>query len=238
MRREEDMILLQLVDKLLLGDERSIFLIPLEVGNIFEQAFDFGLLILLVEALISLPLDALGHRRSLRYIPLIDHLGKRPDDLGSLEEDILDVGVGWSLERSRRRLIILRGGNIRVRSPQGHTPDLDIRLEPVDFRGVVHVAEPSLLVDEALGFTVVVETTRDALPTIRKHLDSLGVPLLTPGSGGLVEKGDAFIPPLNQMLVGEGRVPVTLLGAEILSVEGVELGGEYETKDLRDRTLP
>ena len=40
------------------------------------------------------------------------------------------------------------------------------------------------------------------------------------------------------MLVGEGRVPVTLLGIEILSVEGVELGGEYETKDLRDRTLP
>ena len=26
-------------------------------------------------------------------------------------------------------------------------------LKPVDFRGVVHVAEPSLLVDEALGFT-------------------------------------------------------------------------------------
>ena len=94
------------------------------------------------------------------------------------------------------------------------------------------------MVDEALGFTVVVETTRDALPTIRKHLDSLGVPLLTPGSGGLVEKGDAFIPPLNQMLIGEGRVAVALLGTEILSVEGVELGGEYETKDLRDRTLP
>ena len=57
MRREEDMILLQLVDKLLLGDERSIFLIPLEVGNIFEQAFDFGLLVFFVEALISLDLD-------------------------------------------------------------------------------------------------------------------------------------------------------------------------------------
>jgi hypothetical protein len=66
----------------------------------------------------------------------------------------------------------------------------------------------------------------------------LSVPFLTFGSGGLVEKGDAFIPPLNQMLIGEGRVPVTLLGTEILRVEGVELGGEYETKDLRDRTLP
>ena len=63
----------------------------------------------------------------------------------------------------------------------------------------------------------------------------MGVPLLTPSSGGLVEKGDAFVPPLNQMLVGEGRVPVTLLGTEILSVEGVELGGECETKNLRDR---
>ena len=51
------MILLQLPDKLLLGDERSIFLIPLEVGNIFEQAFDFGLLVFFVEALISLDLD-------------------------------------------------------------------------------------------------------------------------------------------------------------------------------------
>ena len=155
-----------------------------------------------------------------------------------MEVDIFDIRVGQSLEQSGRRLVILRGGNIRVPSPHGHAPDLDIRLKPVDFRGVVHVAEPSLLVDEALGFTVVVETTRDALSTIRKHLDSLGVPLLTPGSGGLVEKGDAFVPPLNQMLVGEGRVPVTLLGTEILSVEGVELGGEYETKDLRDRTLP
>jgi len=48
------------------------------------------------------------------------------------------------------------------------------------------------LVDEALGFAVVVETTRDALPAVREHLDSLGVPLLTLGSGGLVEKGDAF----------------------------------------------
>ena len=30
----------------------SIFLIPLEVGNIFEQAFDFGLLVFFLEALI------------------------------------------------------------------------------------------------------------------------------------------------------------------------------------------
>ena len=95
-----------------------------------------------------------------------------------------------------------------------------------------------MLVDEALGFTVVVETTGDTLPTIRKNLDSMDVPLLTPGSGGLVEKGDAFIPPLNQMLIRESGVAVTLLGTEILSVEGVKLGGEYETKDLRDRNLP
>ena len=91
-----------------------------------------------------------------------------------------------------------------------------------------------MLVDEALGFTVVVETTRDALPTIRKHLDSLGVPLLTPGSGGLVEKGDAFIPPLNQMLIGEGRVPVTLLGTEILGIEGVELSDENADEGTDD----
>ena len=111
-------------------------------------------------------------------------------------------------------------------------------MKPVYLRRVVHVAKSSLLVDEALGFTIVVETTRDTFTAVGKHLDSLGVPLLTPGSGGLVEKGDAFIPPLNQMLIGESGVPVTLLGTEILSVEGVELGGEYETKDLRDRTLP
>ena len=91
------------------------------------------------------------------------------------------------------------------------------------------------MVDEALGFTVVVETTRDALPAVREHLDSLGVPLLTLGSGGFVEESDSLVPPLNQMLVGESGVPVTLLGTEVLRVEGVELGGECETKNLRDR---
>ena len=204
------------------------------VAGVLEHPFDFSLLVLLVEALVSLPFDALGHRRSLRYIPLTDHLGKRPDDLGSSEEDILDVGVGRSLERSRRCLVILRWGNIRVRSPHGHTSNLDIRLEPVDFRGVVHVAEPSLLVDEALGFTIVVETTGDTLTAVGKHLDSLGVPLLTPGSGGLVEKGDAFIPPLNEMLIGEGRVPVALLGTEILGIEGVELSDENADEGTDD----
>ena len=34
--RDEDMILLQLGDKLLLADEWSIYLVTLEVGNIFE----------------------------------------------------------------------------------------------------------------------------------------------------------------------------------------------------------
>ena len=42
-------------------------------------------------------------------------------------------------------------GQHKLRGPRPHT-DLDIRLKPVDFRGVVHVAEPSLLVDEALGY--------------------------------------------------------------------------------------
>ena len=56
MRREEDMILLQLVGELLLGDERSIRLV---VCNIFEQAFDFGILLFFLEELISLDLDTL-----------------------------------------------------------------------------------------------------------------------------------------------------------------------------------
>jgi hypothetical protein len=108
-------------------------------------------------------------------------------------------------------------------------------LKPVYLRGVIHVTEACLLVDETLGFAVVVETTRDALTAVREHLDSLSVPLLTFGSGGLVEESDSLVPPLNQMLVGEGGVPVTLLGTEVLRVEGVKLGGERETKDLRDR---
>ena len=205
------------------------------VAGVLEQPFDFGLFVLLVEALVSLPLDTLGHRGSLRAVGFTDHLGKRPDDLGSFEKDILDVGVSRSLKRPRRLLVILQRGNIRVRGPHGHAPDLDITLKPVYLRGVIHVAEPSLLVDEAFGFTVVVEATRDALTAVREHLDSLGVPLLTFGSGGLVEESDALVPPLNQMLVGESGVPVTLLGTEVLRVEGVELGGECETKNLRDR---
>ena len=59
MRREEDVILLQLRDKLLLGDERSKLLVALVVRDIFEQAFDFGILVFFVEALISLDLDTL-----------------------------------------------------------------------------------------------------------------------------------------------------------------------------------
>ena len=90
------------------------------------------------------------------------------------------------------------------------------------------------MVDEALGFTIVVETTRDTFTAVGKHLDSLGVPLLTPGSGGLVEKGDAFIPPLNQMLIREGRVPVALLGTEILGMEGVELSDENADEGTDD----
>tara|TARA_B110000977_G_scaffold189136_1_gene258226 strand:- start:1004 stop:1159 length:156 start_codon:yes stop_codon:yes gene_type:complete len=50
------MILLQLVGELLLGDERSIRLV---VCNIFEQAFDFGILLFFLEELISLDLDTL-----------------------------------------------------------------------------------------------------------------------------------------------------------------------------------
>jgi hypothetical protein len=62
----------------------------------------------------------------------------------------------------------------------------------------------------------------------------LSVPLLPFGSGGLVEKGDSLIPPLNQMLVGEGRVPVTLLGTEILGIEGVELSDENADEGTDD----
>jgi hypothetical protein len=61
------------------------------------------------------------------------------------------------------------------------------------------------LVDEALGLKVVVETTRDALPADREHLAGLGVPLLTVGTRGLVEKGDSFVPPLNQMFDRRGQ---------------------------------
>ena len=208
------------------------------VAGVLEQPFDFGLFVLLVEALVSLPLDTLGHRGSLRAVGFTDHLGKRLEDLGSSEEDILDVGVGRSLKRPRRLLVILRRSNIRIRRTYSNTPDLDITLKPVYLRGVIHVAEPSLLVDEALGFAVVVEATRDALTAVREHLDSLSVPLLTFGSGGLVEESDSLVPPLNQMLIRESGVPVTLLGTEVLRVEGVKLGGECETKDLRDRRTP
>ncbi len=49
------------------------------------------------------------------------------------------------------------------------------------------------------------------LSRVGEHLDSLGVPLLTFGTRGLIEKGDSLVPPLNQLLVGEGGVSVTLL---------------------------
>tara|TARA_B100000768_G_scaffold18899_1_gene17069 strand:- start:537 stop:764 length:228 start_codon:yes stop_codon:yes gene_type:complete len=66
----------------------------------------------------------------------------------------------------------------------------------------------------------------------------LSVPLLPFRTRGFVEESDSLVPPLNQMLIRESGVAVTLLGTEILGIEGVELGGEYETKDLRDRNLP
>jgi hypothetical protein len=93
------------------------------------------------------------------------------------------------------------------------------------------------LVDEALCLTIVVETTRDTFTAVRKHLDSLSVPLLTPGSGGLVEESDSFVPPLNQMLIRESRVSIALLGTEILSVEGVELGHKHKTERLSYSTF-
>jgi hypothetical protein len=54
-----DPVFLELPDKLFLCHKRSKLLIPLEVGNIFEQAFDFGLLVFFLEALINLDLDTL-----------------------------------------------------------------------------------------------------------------------------------------------------------------------------------
>ena len=65
----------------------------------------------------------------------------------------------------------LFGAEIRIRRTDSHTSNLDITLKPVYLRGVIHVAEPSLLVDEALGFTIVVETTGDTLTAVGKHLD-------------------------------------------------------------------
>ena len=56
-------------------------------------------------------------------------------------------------------------------SPDSHTSYLDITLKPIYLRGVIHVAKSSLLVDEALGFTIVVETTGDTLTAVGKHLD-------------------------------------------------------------------
>ena len=71
----------------------------------------------------------------------------------------------------------LFGAEIRIRRANSNTSNLDITLKPIYLRGVVHVAKSSLLVDEALGFTVVVETTRDTLtgeeatirPSVRFH---------------------------------------------------------------------
>ena len=60
-----DPVFLELPDKLFLCHKRSKLLITLVVGNIFEQAFDFGLLVFFVEALISLLPDTL--RQSKRY---------------------------------------------------------------------------------------------------------------------------------------------------------------------------
>ena len=121
------------------------------VAGVLEEPFDFGLLVLLVETLVSLLPDTLGHNGSLRPVGFTDHLGKRLEDLRSTEKPIFNAFVSFLLERFRRLLVILRLGNIRVRGPHGHAPDLDITLKPVNFRGVVHVTEPGLLVDEALG---------------------------------------------------------------------------------------
>ena len=63
-----------------------------------------------------------------------------------------------------------------------------------------------MLVDEALDFTVVVETTRDALPTIRKHLDSMDVPLLTPGSVRHQRPEVAGVAGFTESAVGLGAV--------------------------------
>ena len=62
----------------------------------------------------------------------------------------------------------------------------------------------------------------------------MSVPLLPFRTRGFVEKGDAFIPPLNQMLIREGRVPVALLGTEILGIEGVELSDENADEGTDD----
>ena len=79
----------------------SIFLIPLEVCNIFEQAFDFGLLVFFVEALISLDLDTLWQGGSFRDISLTDELSERLEHLRSAKEYIFDVLVGNFFKRFR-----------------------------------------------------------------------------------------------------------------------------------------
>ena len=229
-----DPVFLELPDKLSLCHKRSILLLATFPFDILKETLDLGFLVFFLKALIRVLPDTLRHDGSLRDIPLTHQPSERLENIRSTEKPIFDVFVGNLLERLRHLLVIVSRTDIRVRRADSYTSYLDITLKALYLGGVIHVAESSMLVDEALGFTVVVETTRDALPTIRKHLDSLGVPLLTPGSGGLVEKGDAFIPPLNQMLIGEGRVPVTLLGTEILGIEGVELSDENADEGTDD----
>ena len=108
------------------------------------------------------------------------------------------------LKRFRRLLIKVSRIDIRECCANSHTSYLDITLKSLYLGGIVHVAKSCLLVDENFGFTVEIETTHDTFPAVRKHLDSLGVPFLTFGSRGLVEKSNSFVPSLDEMLVIEG----------------------------------
>ena len=91
--------------------------------------------------------------------------------LRSAKEYIFDVLVGNFFKRFRPCFIKLFGAEIGIRRTDSHTSYLDITLKPIYLRGVIHVAKSSLLVDEALGLTIVVETTGDTLTAVGKHLD-------------------------------------------------------------------
>jgi hypothetical protein len=106
-----------------------------------------------------------------RDISLTDELRERLEEyLRSAKKYIFDVLVGNFFKRFCPCFIKLLLAEIRKCRANSHTSNLDITLKPVDFRRVIYVAKSSLLVDEALGFTIVV-TTRDTLTTVGKHLD-------------------------------------------------------------------